>query len=224
VELHLFSTPGPGLDIQWVLEACRSVLRDKPGATVAYLPLASLFAEKWLEQTERSFKGLARIRLVNTDTTELPEIEEILRGAALLYVPGGNAFLLNHRLHVSRLLPYLRKKIQNGLPVVAFSAGAVICGPNVLTSNDLNLIPTPHFDSLGILPFNLNVHYEDSAARDEWLGEYHNFHDNPILMLEDGAYIRIEGRKTSLVRGTAWCWRVRQEKERLKSGEPIPLQ
>jgi len=38
---------------------------------------------------------------------------------------------------------------KNGLPAVAFSAGVVVCGPNVLTSNDLNPVPTMHFDGLG---------------------------------------------------------------------------
>ncbi len=219
MELHLFSTPGAGFDIRWVLEACRTCLKDKPAASVAYLPLASLYTEKWLEQTRRQFEGLAKIELINTETMDLPEMEAILRRVSLVYIPGGNAFLLNHRLHVSRLMPHLRKKIQNGLPVVAFSAGAVVCGPNVLTSNDLNMVPTAHFDGLGITPFNLNVHYTDDAVRDDWLIEYQSFHDNPVIMLQDGAYLKIRGKAATLVQGAAWHWRAGREKERLAVGE-----
>lgn len=221
MELHLFSTPGAGFDIEWVLEACRLCLGEKRDATVAYLPLASLFTEKWLDQTRKSFRNVAQIELVDTETMELDQMQGILRRAALVYIPGGNAFLLNHRLHVSRLMPYLRKKIQNGLPVVAFSAGAVVCGPNILTSNDLNLIPTPHFSALEVTPFNFNVHYTDEADRDNWLTEYHSFHDNAVIMLQDGAYLTIKGKSTTLQRGEAWCWRARQEKQRLAVGEPI---
>src|SRR4030042_5998561 len=141
MDVRLFSPPAPGRDIPWVLEACREVLGDKRDASAAYLPQASLLTEKWLAQTRKSFAHLARIELVDTETMELAEMEGVLRGAALVYIPGGNAFLLNHRLHTSRLLPYLPKKIQSGLPAVAFSAGAVLCGPNVLTSTDLNLVP-----------------------------------------------------------------------------------
>jgi peptidase E len=222
MELHLFSTPGPGFDIGWVLEACRACLHDKTDGTVAYLPLASLYTEKWLEQTRKAFKGVARIEPVNTETMELPAMEDLVRRAALAYIPGGNVFLLNHRLHASRLMPYLRKKIRNGLPVVAFSAGAVVCGPNILTSNDLNMIPTSSFDGLDVTPFNFNVHYTDDAQRDDWLVEYHSFHDNPVIMLEDGAYVKIEGERTTLVRGAAWCWRAGLEKERLDVGAKIP--
>jgi dipeptidase E len=221
MELHLFSTPGPGLDIRWVLEACRTCLHGKPDASVAYLPLASLSTEKWLDQTRKYFAGLAEIELINTETMEQPEMEAILRRASLAYIPGGNAFLLNHRLHVGRLMPYLRKKIHNGLPVVAFSAGTVVCGPNILTSNDLNMVPTPHFDGIEATPFNFNVHYADEAGRDDWLMEYHSFHDNPVIMLEDGAYLKVLGKATTLVQGDAWCWRPGHEKERLTAGKQI---
>jgi peptidase E len=221
MELHLFSTPGPGLGIAWVLEACREILGDKRDVTVAYLPQATLAGEKWLRETTRSFRDVGRIEMIDIETMELDEMLGILRRAALTYIPGGNAFLLNHRLHGSRLAPHLRRNIQNGLPVVAVSAGAVVCGPNILTSNDLNLVPTSHFDGLGLTPFNFNVHYADEAGRDNWLAEYHSFHDNPIIMLEDGAYVRIKGSTTVLVRGDAWRWCAGQEKEKLSHGETI---
>jgi hypothetical protein len=52
-------------------------------------------------------------------------------------------------------------------------------------------------------------------------GGYHAFHNNPILMLEDGAYIKIEGKRTTLRLGSAWCWRAGGEKQRLTTGEAI---
>jgi dipeptidase E len=226
MELHLLSSPGMD-DIRWVIEACKHYLEKNPDATLAYMPLASLFAEKWLDQTERFFKGLARIEMVNTETMELPEMEAILRRAAVVYIPGGNTFLLNHRLHVSHLLPYLRKKIQSGLPVVAFSAGTILCGPNILTSKDMNTVETPHFDGLNLIPFNFFVHYgEDAylrAIHDDWLTDYHVFHDNPVIILADGAYVKVLGRKTTLVRGEAWLLRKGEEKERIKAGEIISV-
>jgi len=226
MELHLLSSPDMD-DIRWVIEACKHYLEKNPDATLAYMPLASLFAEKWLDQTERFFKGLARIEMVNTETMELPEMEAILRRAAVVYIPGGNTFLLNHRLHVSHLLPYLRKKIQSGLPVVAFSAGTILCGPNILTSKDMNTVETPHFDGLNLIPFNFFVHYgEDAylrAIHDDWLTDYHVFHDNPVIILADGACVKVLGRKTTLVRGEAWLLRKGEEKERIKAGEIISV-
>jgi peptidase E len=226
MELHLLSSPGED-DIRWVVEACRPYLANKPGSTLAYLPLASLFAEKYLDQTEKSFEGLARIETVNTETMELAEMEAILRRAAVVYIPGGNTYLLNHRLHVSRLLPYLRKKIQSGMPVAAFSAGTILCGPNILTSKDMNTVETPYFDGLHVIPFNFFVHYAVDAylraIHDDWLADYHVFHENPVLMLADGAYVKVEGRKTLLVRGEAWLLRKGQEKEKIQAGKLLRI-
>ncbi|CAG0996016.1 dipeptidase E [Anaerolineales bacterium] len=224
--LHLFSSPGKD-DIRYVIEASQPYLEGKPDATVAYLPLASLFAERWQEFTADSFKGLARIETINAELMTLPQMEDVVRRAALVYIPGGNTFLLNHRLNISRLMLFLRKKAQAGLPVVAFSAGTVLCGPNILTSKDMNTVPTPHFEGLNATPFNFLVHYADDAygkaVHDDWLADYHFFHDNPVVMLCDGAYVRVDGKKTILVRGEAWILRKDSEKERLEEGKLITL-
>jgi hypothetical protein len=53
LNLHLFSTPGRN-DISEIVEACRPYLEDKDDPVVAYLPLASLYAEKWLGLSKRT--------------------------------------------------------------------------------------------------------------------------------------------------------------------------
>ena len=224
--LHLFSSPGKD-DIRYIVEASRPYLKGWDDATVAYIPLASLYAERWQEETEDSFKSLARLETINAETMSLMEMEDIVRRAALVYISGGNTFLLNHRLHVSKLMIFLRKKVQAGLPVVAFSAGAILCGPNILTSKDMNTVETSHFDGLNVTPFNFFAHYAMDAygqsVHDDWLADYHFFHDNPVVMLSDGAYVKMDGKKTTLVRGEAWILRKGQEKEKLEENKLIAL-
>jgi peptidase E len=223
VEIRLFSTTGTGSDATLVLDACRELLKGKTDGSVACLPQAMLTADRWLREAQRQFRELGRIEVIDTESMDPAEMEIILRRAALLYIPDGNAYLLNHRLHTSGITAHLRKKIQNGLPVVACGGAAVVCGLNVLTSADLNVVPTTHFDGLGITSFSIHVRYADDAERDDWLGEYHVFHDNPVLMLEDRASLRISGKTTSLRTGAGWIWRPGQDKSALKPGEPISL-
>ena len=223
MNLHLFSSPGERDDIRYIIDAAKPYLAGKSDATVAYLPMASLYGKKWLELTQKYFGSLARVEMLDAEMMELPEMEAVLRRATLAYISGGNTFLLSHRLHVSRLMPYLAKKVQAGLPLVAFSAGTVLCGPNILTSDDLNLVETPNFSGLNLTPFNFNVHYAGNLERDNWLADYHVFHDNPVIVMADGAYVKIEGRKTQLVSGEAWILRKGQEKERIKPGALIAL-
>jgi dipeptidase E len=224
MHLHLLSTPGKN-DLRYVLEASKPYLEDKDDPLVAYLPLASLYAEKWLGVNESAFRGLAQIREVNAELMTQKEIEDIVREAALVYITGGNTFLLNHRLHASSVMPYLKKKVQNGLPVVGVSAGMIVCGPNILTSKDMNTLGTPHFDGLNLIPFNFFAHYADDgygqSVHDDWLADYHFFHDNPVLMLSDGAYVKVNAKKTTLVRGEAWILRKGAEKEKLEQGKII---
>lgn len=223
MELHLFSASAAGDDLRFVLDACRPILRDRQGATVAFLPLGSLETVRQLEQARKLFRNLAEVVLIDTENMDLPAMEAVLRGASAAYIGDGNVFLLNHRLHLSRLAPYFQKKIQAGLPLIGVNAGAIACGPNILTSEDLNLVPTPHFNGLAVTPFNLHVHYVDDIWRDEWLAPYHTFHDNAVLLLEDGAYLKVQGKTTSLAGGTGWCRRAGHEKQRLAVGEPISV-
>ena len=224
MNLHLFSTPGKD-DLRYVIEASRPYLEDKDDPIIAYMPLASLYAEGWRWMNEKAFDGLAQLVEINAELMTQREIENILRDAALVYIPGGNTFLLNHRLHTCGVTPYLKKKIQNGLPLVGFSAGTIVCGPNILTSKDMNTVETTHFDGLQVTPFNFLPHYPKDAygqsVQDDWLGDYHFFHDNPVIMLCDDAYIKVDGKKTSLVRGEAYLLRKDRDKEQLEEGKLI---
>jgi dipeptidase E len=224
INLHLFSTPGDR-DIRWVIEACRPYLGDKSESTVAFMPQASLNVNYWLDYTARSFEKLAPVELIDTEQMDLTTMEAIIRRAHVVYISGGNTFLLNHRLHVSGLMPYLRKKVQAGLPVVGFSAGMIVCGPNILTSKDLNSVETTHFSGLNASPFNFFAHYMadtyGQSEHDDWLSDYHSFQDNPVIMLSDGAYVKVDGKKTTLLRGDAWILRKGAEKEKLEPGKII---
>ena len=204
-----------------MVEACRPYLAGRDDPVVAFLPQAWLNVHHWLDYTVRSFAGTAQVELIDTERMDLPQMEAIIRKAQVVYISGGNTFLLNHRLHVSGLMLYLKKKVQAGLPVVGFSAGMIVCGQNILTSSDMNSVETEHFHGLKASPFNFYAHYTDDVAQDDWLSEYHSFHENPVILLSDGAYLKVEGRKTTLVRGEAWVLRKDSEKEKVAVGESI---
>jgi dipeptidase E len=223
MNLHLFSTPGN--NIQDIVEASRPYLEDKDDPTIAYLPLASLYVERWQEEAEEAFNGLAHLETVNAELMAEDEIEKIIRLASLVYVPGGNTFLLNHRLHLNGIASYLPRMVKSGLPLIGFSAGTILCGKNILTSRDMNTVETPYFDGLNVSPFNFVSHYPldrySQSIYDEWLADYHFFHDNPVLMLCDGSYVKVKGKKTSLIRGEAYILRKDSEKKKVEEGESI---
>jgi dipeptidase E len=121
-------------------------------------------------------------------------------------VPGGNTYALLKRLYQSGLFDALRESIQNGLPYVGSSAGANIAGPNILTTNDWNVIGSNYFDSLGLVPFNINPHYvggseaPNAETRDLRIREYHQVQQNAVVGLEEGAVLRVVSARAPAVR------------------------
>ena len=71
---------------------------------------------------------------------------------------------------------------------------------------------------LNLIPFNFFAHYADDAygqsVHDDWLADYHFFHDNPVIMLSDGAYVKVDGKKTSLCAARRGSCVKTQEKEK----------
>jgi peptidase E len=187
MQLHLFSSPGEG-DIRYILEASRPYLAAAAQPVVAYLPAAS-WRSNWLTYTQKAFAGLGEVAYINTESMSQAEIHAILDRATVLYISGGNTFLLNHRLHHYGLMAELRRRLLAGLPLVAFSAGSIICGPNLLTTNDMNLCATDE---------------AAQANQDDWLLDYHAYHDNPILALQDGAYLYVDERELTVKAGVCW--------------------
>jgi dipeptidase E len=206
VDLHLLSKPGDQ-DIRYILDACRPYLEAQTRPLLAFMQWAS-FEHDWLAYTQKEFHGLAEVADLRWQLESLPENERILEQCGVVFISGGNTPLLNHRLHEGGLLEPLRGHARIGLPIVGFSAGALLCGPNILTPHDINMLPTCHFDSLNLLPYNIVAHYPDHVAgqdaEDDWLSDYHAAHANPILALEDDAYVRSDGHTLRRLRGSAW--------------------
>lgn len=226
MQLHLFSSPGEG-DIRYILEASRPYLEQASQPVVAYLPAAS-WRSTWLEYTKKAFAQLGEVAYIDSETMALAEIQAILDRATVLYISGGNTFLLNHRIHRSGLFHDLRRRLLDGLPLVAFSAGSIICGPNMLTANDMNLCATNHFESFNLLPYNFDMHYPtEEAARDkqdDWLLDYHAYHDNPILALQDGAYLYANEREVTVKQGVCWLIEKGQARRQVSGTLPIALE
>lgn len=225
MNLHLFCLPGLR-DIGYILDSARPYLAAQAEPVVAYLPAAAV-DDNWLDYTRKAFAGLAKVDYIDAEVMTVAEFAAVLDRAGAIYVSGGNTFLLTHRLHRSGFYPLLRQKTLDGLPLIGFSAGTTLCGPNILTSNDLNLCATTHFEGLNLTPYNFSVHYPaDETLRDawdEWLQQYHVYFSNSILALEDDAYLRIDDTGAVLVRGGGWLLAKGQARRQIQPGTVVTI-
>jgi dipeptidase E len=125
---------------------------------------------------------------------------DTLARAEALFMGGGNTYALLQRLRLAGLLEAIRARVVGGMPYMGASAGANVAGPTILTTNDWNVVALDRFDALGLVGFNINPHYKEadpmmapfSETRDDRIREYHVVNANPVLGLEEGAWVTAE--------------------------------
>ena len=168
--------------------------------------------------------SLVHVRWDARPLAALDQVQAVLMG-------GGNTYALLQRLTRSGLLDAIRARAAAGTPYAGASAGSNVAGPNILTTNDWNVVGHNRFGALGLVPFNINPHYKEtdpamapfSETRDDRIREYHAVNANPVLGLEEGALVVVEdGRGT--IRGTARARLFRRGGEPvwLAAGEALP--
>jgi len=137
-----------------------------------------------------------------------PESSEarVLDGAEAVFVGGGNTFRLLDTLQRTGLLDGLRRRARAGAPYLGASAGTNIAAPTIKTTNDMPIVQPASFRALDLVPFQINPHYVDAdpssrhmgETREERLREFLEENDAAVVGLREGAWLRVEGRATTL--------------------------
>ncbi len=162
------------------------------------------------------------------DHDPLPTLER----ADAVFIGGGNTYALLQRLRRAGLLDPLRSRAQAGMPYIGSSAGSNVAGPNILTTNDWNVVGLDVFDALGLVPFNVNPHYLEvdpamapgSETRAERIAEYHLVRDNPVVGIEEGTLVRVEGGVVTVRgRGRVKLFERGREPRWFEPGAHLPL-
>jgi dipeptidase E len=84
-----------------------------------------------------------------------------LEKAGGIVIGGGNTFALLNELYKDNLIVYVRDKVLHGMPYIGWSAGSNVACPTIMTTNDMPVVYPPSFESLELLPFQINPHYHE---------------------------------------------------------------
>ena len=165
---------------------------------VLFVPYAGVTIT-WDDYAER-----VRAALPGYDLDAIHEAGDPVRAVAeaeAVFVGGGNTFRLVERLHSLGLMEAIRARVRAGAPYVGWSAGANVAGPTLRTTNDMPVIEPPSFETLGLVPFQINPHYTDAhppghrgETRAERLAEFTAL--NPevrVVGMPEGTALRREG-------------------------------
>jgi dipeptidase E len=224
MNLHLSSMPG-AYPLGNILAASRPYLARQTNPILLYLPAAEAVPKsEYIGTTRIAFKSLAKVQVLDlTHPIPLVDIGDALERATVLYIPGGNTYLLLDRLYRSRVFGLIQARVQAGMPLVGFSAGMVVCGRNILTSNDMNECGCTNFAGFGFTIYNFLAHYpsddgEDRVEKDNRISEYHKTHSNPVLAVEDDGCVEIDNGGIKVVSGHCWQFEAGREKVLLRGG------
>ncbi|KIA88820.1 dipeptidase PepE [Kaistella jeonii] len=146
---------------------------------------------------------------LNIKVKGLHEFEDKIEAINLaqgFFTGGGNTFLLVKTLHEQNLMTLLKENVEKGKPYLGSSAGSNIGGLNMKTTNDMPIVYPPSFETMGLVPFNINPHYLDAnpnlkhngETRETRIKEFLTQNDTKVIGLREGNWIRKVGNKITV--------------------------
>lgn len=173
---------------------------------ILFIPFARPSGLTHDEYTEKARKGLHFLNAKITGIHEKENKKEALKNADGIFTGGGNTFLLVTQLYQHDLLKTLQEVIVSGTPYLGTSAGSNICGKTMMTTNDMPIIYPPSFDTMSIVPFNLNVHYLDpnpdsthkGETRETRIKEFQNLNNISVVGLREGSWLNVSSDDITL--------------------------
>ena len=198
--------------------------------TLLFIPYARSGGMTHEEYTAKVALAFAKINIAVKGINEFDNPAEAVQNAEAIFTGGGNTFVLVSQLYKNQVMGVLSEKLKNGTPYLGTSAGSNIAGLTIQTTNDMPIVYPPSFQTLGMIPFNLNPHFIDSEGPDNHMGEtredrikeFHVFNSIPVLGLREGSWLDIKGNSIVLKGNLkARLFRQNQQAEELESGTDL---
>ena len=198
--------------------------------TILFIPYARSGGITHEEYTSKVASAFAKININVKGIHEFENPATAIKNAEGIFTGGGNTFLLVTQLYKNQLMDVLAETVKSGTPYLGTSAGSNICGLTMQTTNDMPIIYPPSFQTLGLIPFNLNPHYLDpddqsthmGETRETRIKEFHAFNSVPVLGLREGSWLDVKGEKIILKGSlTARLFRQNQTPEEIESGTDL---
>lgn len=173
---------------------------------VLFIPYArpsGISHEKYTQKAKEFFKTI-NIKIKGIHEYDNPKTA--ISEAKAYFTGGGNTFLLVKTLHEQNLMQLLKENIEIGKPYLGCSAGSNIGGINMKTTNDMPIVYPSSFDTMGLVPFNINPHYLDpnpnlkhnGETRETRIKEFLTQNNIKVIGLREGNWIRKVGDKISV--------------------------
>jgi len=191
--------------LSWPQKEIQAFLGNTP-VSALFIPYAAVtfsFDEYEAKVEARFSEWGHHVKSIHRSTNPVQEIKK----ARAIVVGGGNTWQLVRLLHEQGLMKPLREKVRSGAPYIGWSAGSNIACPTLRTTNDMPIVDPLRFDTLGLIPFQINPHYLDvhpegfgGETREQRIQEFIEINpDIYVLGLRESTLLRVEDNSLRLV-------------------------
>ena len=176
---------------------------------VLYIPYAQFDYDKNFKKVSNYWNKFTDVKLVSILDFDGFE-KDVIEKAKCFLVWGGNTFKLLNELYKKDLVDILKRRVERGICYMGVSAGSNIVCPTIQTSNDMALFHPKSYDSLNLVPFNLNVHYFEAGedfigeTKDDRIGRFHLIENRHVLGLCERCLLKIKGDNMRVF-GKSFC-------------------
>ncbi len=127
--------------------------------------------------------------------------------ADAVVVGGGNTWQLVRKMNEYKLFSAIRAKVFNGTPYIGWSAGANVACPTLRTTNDMPIVDPLGFNTLNLVPFQINPHYLDvnpeghaGETREQRIEEFIEINPSVFVVgLREGSMLKINNQNLTLI-------------------------
>jgi dipeptidase E len=167
--------------------------------------------DQYVEKVNNKFEEIGHhVVGIHTFTNKVMAVHQ----AEAIIVGGGNTWQLVKMMHENHLMAPIREKVFNGTPYIGWSAGANVACPSLRTTNDMPVVDPLGFDTIHLVPFQINPHYLDAnpeghagETREQRILEFLEI--NPeitvvglregTMLLRDGDNLHLTGNKNARI-------------------------
>lgn len=204
--LLLSNSTNPGESyLGYPKQSVKSFLGDKP-LNIVFVPYAAV-TFSYDEYVAKVNGSLNEVGLSVKGIHTFDNPQEALQNADAVMVGGGNTWKLTRTLQENGLIDIIRTKVLGGTPYIGWSAGSNVACPTLRTTNDMPIVEPLSFETLNLIPFQINPHYLDDnplnhggETREMRIAEF--IIQNPdiyVVGLRESTILHLEDGKLSLI-------------------------
>lgn len=178
------------------------------GDRVTFVPYALADWDGYADRVTAAFDAFG-VEVSSAHRSGAPD--RAILEADVVMMGGGNSFRLLDVLYGLDVIDGLGHRVRAGeTRYMGASAGTNVACPSIRTTNDMPICLPPSFAALGLVPFQINLHYVDrdpdstfmGESREDRITEFLEENHCPVLAMYEGSWLRVTG-ETARVTGPA---------------------